>query len=109
LVIRVPVKRKYYIAPDEETAKEVEEGIKRFGGLMGPFIKEMYTIAVRSGEAAAKILAEKGSSLSPEDVKYLMHAIEQGLRAKKKLDEYLEWEERMRGKGVRFYWEYTEA
>jgi hypothetical protein len=38
-----------------------------------------------------------------------MHAIEQGLRAKKKLDEYLEWEERMRGKGVRFYWEYTEA
>jgi hypothetical protein len=34
-----------------------------------------------------------------------MRVVEDGLRAKRKLEEYMEWERRMRAKGVRFYWE----
>jgi hypothetical protein len=104
-VVPVPVDKRLYAAPDEETAREVEEGIKRFGGLMGPFVKGLYAAAVKGGENAARTLAEEGGRLSPEEVRYLMRVVEDGLRAKRKLEEYLEWEERMREKGVRFYWE----
>ena len=104
----MPVRGKLYVAPDEETAREMEEGMKRFGGLMGPFIKGLYMATIKQGENALEILVERGKKLPPEERERLWRMVVQGLEAKKKFEEYLEWERRMRAKGVRFYWEFTE-
>ncbi|MCC6050130.1 MAG: hypothetical protein LM580_05460 [Thermofilum sp.] len=103
-MVPVPVDRGLYVAPDEETAREVEEWLKR-RGLMGPFLKGLYSAAVKQGEGALEVLMERGEKLPPEERERLWRMVVQGLEAKRRLEEYLEWEKRMRAKGVRFYWE----
>lgn len=57
------------------------------GGRMGPFIAGLYVAAVRSGEAAEKILREEGDRLTPGQRAYLEHVIEEGRRARRILEE----------------------
>ncbi|MEM4976421.1 MAG: hypothetical protein QXT64_03745 [Desulfurococcaceae archaeon] len=74
--------------------REKEEGVftnnvaAKGEGRVGPFIAGLYMAAVKSGEAAEKILREEGDKLTPEQRDYLYHVIEEGKKAGKFLEEH---------------------